>query len=451
MDRPTDNSVLERELAQAIEELRRARAEQKRLELMTKGLSGALREQADMHLDVLDRLQQREEEGLRRSEERFQLLLESAGEGIYGVDDAGRITFVNPAAARLIGADPSTLLNHPLHLAVPHAHENAALCDGRDCPMQAPLRTGIYSGGEATLRRADGSGLAIEFTSTPIRDAEAVAGAVIVLRDVTERRRVEQHRASVMRDLQASVAARDDFLSIASHELRTPLTPVRYQVHMLKQALETGRIDADQLSHRVAGIEKQLDRLERLIEQLLDVSRITVGRLELQLERIDLAALAREVVARMQPEFARVGSAVSLDAPGPVYGRWDILRIEQVLTNLLSNAVKYGGGQPVEVAVRQSADRAILTVRDHGVGIAAEDRTRIFERFERVSSVRHYSGFGLGLWIVRQVLDAHRATIEVDSEPGRGTLFTVVLPLNPPVVEAASTPDRAPDTADGAA
>jgi PAS domain S-box-containing protein len=439
---PADGSI-EARLTAVLDDLRRTRAEQKRLELMTKGLSGALREQADAHLETLDRLQQREEEALRRSEERFQRLLESAGEGIYGIDDEGAISFVNPAAARLIGAEGAGLLDQPLPVVLRHRHEDGVACRGAECPMQAPLRGEARSSGEATVETADGREIPVEYTSTQLRVADTIVGAVIVLRDVTERRRMDEHRGRVLQDLQASVAARDDFLSIASHELRTPLTPMRFQVHMLKRALAAGEpLAGEGIAKRIDGIEKQLDRLDQLIEQLLDVSRITVGRLEVHREPVDLPALVRDVIARMRPEFVGTGTRVSLHAPGRVVGQWDALRVEQVVTNLLSNAAKYGAGRPVAVTVGIDADRAVLSVRDHGIGISTADKRRIFDRFERLVSVRHYSGFGLGLWIVRQIVEAHNGTIDVESEPGQGATFTVTLPIEAPSPPPATSEPR---------
>lgn len=429
---PPVKPALGLELGAALEELRRARAEQKRLELMAKGLSGALREQADTHLETLDRLQRREEEALRRGEERFQLLLESAGEGIIGVDETGRVSFANPAGARMLDSDPAAMLDRHIRDVLRHSHDDARACASIECPLQSPF--GADADGEAVLRAA--RSVPVEYTSTPIRDAGAVMGAVIVLRDATERRRVEEARERLLHDLEDSVRARDDFLSIASHELRTPLTPLRFQAHALRRALRRpDGIDAAQIDQKISALEAQIDRLERLIEQLLDVSRITIGRLELQREPVDLSALVRDVVQRAAPDAASPHPRISVDAPSPAVGQWDRFRIEQVVGNLVSNADKYGADRPVEVGVAAGADSAVLTVRDYGIGIAPADKARIFDRFERLVSVRQYAGFGLGLWIVRQVVEAHGGTIAVDSELGQGATFTVVLPLEAQAAE----------------
>jgi signal transduction histidine kinase len=167
----------------------------------------------------------------------------------------------------------------------------------------------------------------------------------------------------------------------------------------------------------------------RLGAALLDVSRITSGRLELAREETDLAELARDAAARLAEEAAEAGSPIACETPAPVVARVDPARVEQVFQNLLSNAVKYGSGKPVRVAVRAAEGRAHIEVHDAGIGIGAADQGRIFGRFERAVSGRNYAGLGLGLWIARRIVEAHGGTIRVASAPGAGSTFTVELPL----------------------
>ena len=166
------------------------------------------------------------------------------------------------------------------------------------------------------------------------------------------------------------------------------------------------------------------------------MSRITSGRMALHLEEFDLAALAGEVADRFGEELSRAGCPLSMRSGGPVTGRWDRLRVDQMITNLLANAIKYGAGRPIELTVGASGHAARLTVRDHGIGIAPEDRERIFGRFERAVSERHYGGFGLGLWITHQVVQAHGGRISVEGAPGEGSAFLVELPTDPPEARA---------------
>jgi signal transduction histidine kinase len=234
---------------------------------------------------------------------------------------------------------------------------------------------------------------------------------------------IEQARLNA--ELLVAVRVRDDFLSVASHELNTPLTPLRLHLG----ALRRGRADPAKMGERFAALDRQVDRLAQLVGQLLDVSRITAGRLALELAPVDFAAIVRETAQRMEGPLAASGSALTLDVPESLVGSWDAMRLEQIATNLLTNAIKYGERRPIAVRLEELPDaRARLTVRDHGIGIAAEHLERIFGRFERAVSVRHFGGFGLGLWIVRQVVEALGGTIRVDSVPGAGATFTVELP-----------------------
>jgi signal transduction histidine kinase len=185
---------------------------------------------------------------------------------------------------------------------------------------------------------------------------------------------------------------------------------------------------APRLLAKVEKIDSQAARLHRLIDDLLDVSRIAAGRLELHVETVDLAQIVREVGLRFSEEAARTGSALNVHAPTQVVGRWDRNRLDQVVTNLVSNAIKYGDCKPIDVSVAGEDNNATVTIRDRGLGIAPGDHERIFGRFERAASSRHYGGIGLGLWIVKQIVDALGGTITVESRPGDGSTFTVVLP-----------------------
>ena len=248
--------------------------------------------------------------------------------------------------------------------------------------------------------------------------------------DLAARASVAIENARLYREAREAVRARDEFLSIASHELKTPLTTLQLQIQGLARRLKSVSGDPvfQGLAARVGTSERQVERLTGLINNLLDISRITAGRLELDLEPVDLAAVARETAARFRDDLARAGSVLELHADGECPGEWDRLRLEQVVVNLLSNAAKYGAGRPIAIFVDGSETTARFSIRDHGIGIPAEHQGRIFERFERAVSDRHYGGLGLGLWIVRQIVDAFGGTIEVESKPGEGSTFTVLLP-----------------------
>lgn len=230
-----------------------------------------------------------------------------------------------------------------------------------------------------------------------------------------------------------AVRVRDDFLSIAGHELRTPLTPILIESQMLVRTAASAK--PDKVAARADKLVRNSRRMAMLIDELLDVSRISAGRLELDLAPVDLVPLVAEVVARSEEEAGRVGSTIRLSSRGGLEGLWDAMRLDQVVSNLLANAIKYGCGRPIEVEVDGGAGagdgdrRATIRVRDQGIGIAPEDQPRIFERFERATSSHTVGGLGLGLWIVARIVEAHGGLIEVESSPGAGSLFTVSLPL----------------------
>lgn len=234
-------------------------------------------------------------------------------------------------------------------------------------------------------------------------------------------------------ELERSVQARDDFMSIASHELKTPLTSLTLQSQMRKRGLEKGDpslFTLERLTKMFDGDAKQLDRINHLIDDMLDISRISSGKLSMRFERFDLGELARDLMDRSAEQFVAAGCTVELEASLPVVGNWDRFRMEQVLMNLLTNAIRYGAGKPVSVQVNVDQDRARMVVRNHGRGIAKENHEVIFQRFERAEPGSETRGLGLGLYIVKQILEAHHGSIRVESELGQGATFVVELPLS---------------------
>lgn len=241
-----------------------------------------------------------------------------------------------------------------------------------------------------------------------------------------------QERCARM-EAQKTLQIQEDFISIASHELKTPLTPLKIHVDLLKRALPTaipaGTAGHERVSKSVENTDREINRLLRLVDRLLDVSRISTGRLTLECGETDLSGLVREVAGRFGQQLDRAGCALALDVQPGISGSCDPLRLDQVLSNLLNNAMKYGHGKPVGLALSEAGGRARLTVQDHGIGIAPEEQERIFGRFERATSSEHFAGLGLGLYIAKEIVAAHGGAIRVDSEPGNGARFTVELPL----------------------
>ena len=241
--------------------------------------------------------------------------------------------------------------------------------------------------------------------------------------------------ARILSELKEAVRARDEFLSIASHELRTPLTPIKLHLQRLGQMASSGKgvaLSVEAVRKVVEISDRQLTRLNVLIEDLLDVARISAGKLTLNPETQDLVEVVREACERYAGQAAGAGTVFELRAGGAVPLRFDRLRIEQVVINLLANAMKYAPGKPVTIAVAKAGGGALVSVQDRGPGIAKEDLHRIFDRFERVETSKNVGGLGLGLYISRQIVEAHGGRLRVESEPGSGATFTFDLPAADP-------------------
>ena len=244
---------------------------------------------------------------------------------------------------------------------------------------------------------------------------------------------VAEERARLLEDRRQAVAARDQFLAVAAHELRTPLATLALLVDNLIVPLHphstTEPGDVVVQKRQLAMLKRQVDRLTALVAEMLDVSRITGGGLQLSLGSVDLRDIVREVLDRFDLEIQRRHVTLKVNAPDPAPGIWDAARIDQVITNLISNALKYGAERPVEVSVRVEASQAVVVVRDHGIGIPEDEQSKIFGPFARVFAATHHAGLGLGLWIAQQIVQASGGRIKVDSRPEQGSTFTVELPL----------------------
>ena len=361
-----------------------------------------------------------------------------------------RIELANPHYARLVG--DRVLEGRTIREALPEL-EGQGLFE----LMDRVFATGeAFPGNEVPIRmRWESDAVEAErffnFIYQPLVVDGKVDGVMTFAFEVTEqvaaRRRVEAgaleraallHRAEsaradaerLAREAQDAVRVRDDFISIASHELNTPLTPLKLQVAMLRMREPSAQLES--LPKTLEIVDRQIDRLTKLVATLLDVSRITAGRLALEPESLDLAEVVRDVSERFAPEAARCGSELRVRAEPGARGAFDRMRIEQVLTNVVTNAIKYGSGKPIDVSLDAQGGHARIVVRDRGIGVPEDMRVRIFDRFERAVSSRHFGGFGLGLWIARQLVEASGGTIALETaSDGAGSSFVVDLPISP--------------------
>jgi PAS domain S-box-containing protein len=283
---------------------------------------------------------------------------------------------------------------------------------------------------EYRLRRYDGQYRWVLDRGTPRWEADGrFAGYIGSCVDITDRKDLEL-------DLLRAVRVRDEFLSIASHELRTPLTALRLQLDSVARSVERRGMEhlaSGRLAASADEARSQAGRLSTLVERLLDISRFSEGQVSLDHEELDLVSLVRGVVDVMREQAQIAECELRFTAPETLKGSWDRVRLEQLVLNLVTNATKFGAKRPVDITVRAGtgtlAGAALLTVVDRGIGIDPLHQQRIFGRFERAVARRHFGGLGLGLWVAKQIVEAHGGTISVESTPGEGSTFTVVLPI----------------------
>jgi PAS domain S-box-containing protein len=358
-------------------------------------------------------------------------LLEFVPDAMVVVDGNGRVVHANAVAEEVFGWTRAELVGQPVEVLLPdrfrHAHVGHR-AGYAGAPRARPMGPGLELVG---LRRG-GEEFPADISLSPL-EVGGVRYSLAAVRDVSERRRMEE-KARLYRKAQAEVRERDEFLSVASHELRTPVTALQLQLQLLRRVAERSAEPVPAaVASRLDALERQTRRVSLLVSELLDLSRVRLGRLELRREPGDLAEVAREVVTPfLEDEQASRGSRLRLDAPSPAVGSFDRVRMEQVLTNLVANAVKFGQGKPVDVRVEAADGVLRLAVSDRGIGVAPEDRERIFGRFERAVPSQHFAGLGLGLYIARQIVEAHGGTIRLDGAPGEGSTFTVEFPAGAP-------------------
>ncbi len=399
---PADRDALLSDVRGAIEATGRRRAYRRTLEALSNQATPSTAVFRPQPTHVLDRL------------------LQLAPVGILATDGEGRVTVANPAALSLLGEAPALVGTSASDLFSGPAREGwqAATAEaggGRSLQLQL---TRVRHGAEQV----------VDIVLADLPSGEGSGGLLVILQDATVRAEVDRQREASVRQLNEALRLRDEFLAVAAHELRTPLTPLTLNLQSIQRRLEAA---PQPLRRALATAERQTHKLAQLIDGLLDVSRLTAGKLVLRPEPMDLVEVVQEGLTQHRQQAEDAGCSLELEAPTAVCGIWDRLRMDQVFTVLLSNALKYGQGTGVRIQVYCEAATAFLHVSDRGIGIAPEDQTRIFQRFERAASEQNYGGLGLGLFIAASLVEAMGGRISVRSAPNQGARFSVALPLEP--------------------
>lgn len=349
-----------------------------------------------------------------RSQQRLLLLLDSAGEGFFGLDTEGRITFVNPAAARMTGYPEEEIIGNLEHDVLHHSH----YCDSKDgtpCAIQATLADGTaHQVDTEQFWSKDGTSFPVEYICNPVHEQGEIVGVVVTFQDVTQKRELDRRR--------------DTFVSVASHELRTPMTTIMGFTELLLQMDPGPELRSEWLNR----VYRESQRLASIVNDFFDVSRVNSGKLELKLENLSIGSVLRDVVADLETVSERHEVIIdgALDTPEVLADRD---KLAQILVNLLDNAIKYspnGGHVSAFVTHEPVQRRVVVSITDQGIGIGIGDRDRLFSTFQRIRrpETEGIRGTGLGLYIVKGLVGLMDGEVWIESELNRGTKFSFSLP-----------------------
>lgn len=388
--------------------------------------------------------EQTELAALRRQ---YQLILNSVGEGVYGLDLEGNVTFVNPAAAAMIDWDIEDLIGQSMHRVLHHSHLDGSHYHRETCPIYAALHDGsTHRVTDEVFWRKDGTNFPVEYISTPLRDEQQVIGAVVTFRDITQRKWAEAVLQQTNEDLEEKVRSRaaelytanahlqelstlkSRFVSMVCHEFRNPLNNIALSVSSLGRYDE--KLTQTQKQEYLLGIATNVERMTHMIDDILVLGKLEAKRLLLSPQPTDLVDFCYQLLQEIQPDKRRLeftGRFKSLIA------KVDQTLLRSILTNILSNAIRYSAvGSLVQLSLCQRKHQAVFQIKDQGLGILPEDYPHLFEPFHRGRNVSNIPGTGLGLSIVKQFVALQQGDIKVESQPGIGTAFKIRLPLFPP-------------------
>ncbi len=393
----------------------------------------AIREWIGVHNDI--DAERRAEAALREAEERARLLLESSGEGIYGVDTRGRCTFINRAAAEMLGYQAHEVLGQDVHALIHHTRPDGSPYPAEDSPIHRTLRAGKGCRQDhEVLWRRDGTAIPAEYASFPLRGGDGeIKGAVVSFTDITERKQAEREMVRAKEAAQSATRAKSEFLANMSHEIRTPLNGV---IGMTELALDT-ELTPEQQEY-LGMVKLSADHLLTVVNDILDFSKIEAGKLDLEAIDFDLRETLDDTVATLATRAHKKGlelaDHVAADVPDALVG--DPHRVRQVLVNLIGNAIKFTdrGEVVLRVEVESRSEQEVrlrFAVSDTGIGIAPEQQQRLFKAFSQAdtSTTRKYGGTGLGLAISARLVEMMGGELQLESRVGRGSTFHFTLPI----------------------
>ena len=380
------------------------------------------------NLEAAKAVCRRAEAELQRALRRNQLLLESAGEGIYGVDAQGLTTFVNPAAAEMLGWEPEELIGKMHHEIIHHSHADGTPYPPEACPIYAAYRDGaVHRGTDEHFWRKDGTSFPVAYTSTPIEENGELLGAVAIFQDITQQKETEAALRAANAKLRTSNEALDTYAHTVSHELKNTLS----QIVGYAELLEDSRQDFTE-----AQIERSLHRIARngrkmaeTIDAMLLLAQVGKQK-DVDIAPLKMATLVRNALSRLEHRIEQRRALIKTATDWPPalgYAPW----VEEIWMNYLSNALKYGGTPPcITVGGHRQGNLARFWVRDHGPGLTSDEQAALFTPFQSVYQ-GHPKGHGLGLSIVRRIINRLDGDVGVESAPGQGSTFWFTLPTSP--------------------
>lgn len=392
---------------------------------------------------MIDHSDHKELEALRRQ---YQLILNAVGEGVYGLNLQGNVTFVNPAAASMIDWEMEDLIGKPMHQVLHHSHSDGTHYPRESCPIYAAFQDGsTHRVTDEVFWRKDGTSFPVEYISTPLRDEQGqVIGAVVTFRDITQRKWAESVLHQTNEELEMKVRSRaaelykanehlrkmsalkSRFVSMVCHEFCNPLNNIALSVSSLGRYDE--KMSQRQKQQYLLGIASNVERMSQMIDDILVLGKIEAKRLALSPQPINLVTFCRELLQEMLPSQRRLEFTGRFK---PLVAETDQTLLRSILINILSNAIRYSpAGSLVQLSLSQRQHQAIFKVKDQGIGILPEDYPYLFEPFHRGKNASNIPGTGLGLSIVKQFVELQKGDIRVESKLGVGTTFRVRLPLS---------------------